>query len=97
VLPALLDIIYIIGVLGEGLIRVPTAGRSGSDRLDHHATQITGRLEQVLECGAVGVDAGTVTEVGIDILDRRLQAVQTIVQPPEVLHGHDGLARRDLQ
>jgi len=54
--------------------------RSVPHRLHNHSEQVLRRVVEVLEGLAVGPGPGLAAEVGVHILDGRLQPVEAIVQ-----------------
>ena len=60
-------------------------------RLENHPHQVVCRRQEVLEGLAAGTDAGPARHVDLDILDGRLELVEAVVQPTQVVFSDDEL------
>ena len=72
-------------------------GSSAVDLFDDRADQVTHRVHQVRICLAVGGRSAGGRQVGGHVVDRRLQAVEQIVEPVDVGYRHDALTVRDVE
>lgn len=65
--------------------------------LDDDPDQVVGRPQQVLEGVPAGPGARPARRVGPHVFDRRLELVETVVQPAQIVLGHNDLPGGDVE
>jgi len=54
------------------------------DRLDDHAPEAVPCFVEVVQCGADGLGRSSVTEIHVDVVERRFEFVQKVMKPVEL-------------